>query len=125
MYQTRNDVLAVKFTVAANAVAVGDVVIITDDLTVAKNNAAGSLAVVGTVAQYRTGDTQCTVNTRFRERRDDRIVPAADIVVGPFVFDADNNVIAYNSGVHSPAAIRGLAITTPTATGATVETLEY
>jgi hypothetical protein len=125
MYQKKNDVLAVKFTVAANAVEVGDVVILSADNTVKKNDAAGSLLVVGTVCQYRTDDTQCVVETRFRERRDDRIIPEANMTFGPFVFDANNKVIAYVAESHSPAAIRGLCLTSATGTGDAVETLEY
>jgi hypothetical protein len=119
--QKKADVLAVKM-VCANTVKAGDTVEITGDKTVAVPTAAGSIKVMGMVC--RSYDTECTVETSFREHRDDRLSGAA-VAVGPFVFDSAAKVIAYDAAVHSPAAIRGLAITHTTAGDAVIETLEY
>ena len=141
--QKLQEVLAFNFA-CADSIAEGQVVEITGDLTVAVPTGAGSLKVVGTVVRKKghlmsnagnvygatpatvTGGApaECTVETRFRERRDDRVSGAA-VAVGPFVFDANGAVIAYNASVHSPAAIRGLVITHAAAGAAVVQTLEY
>ena len=123
MRQKLTDVLAVKLT-CPSTITVGDVVDITDDLTVSKVDSAGSSAIVGTVCAHNGTDTTCTIETRFRERRDDRISGAA-CAVGPFVFDADMKVIAYASSSHDSGAIAGLVITAASAADETVETLEY
>jgi hypothetical protein len=123
MYQSLRDVLAVQFT-CASSIEVGDVVVISGNKTVAINSAAGALTVVGTVCKHRDDELVCTVETRFRERRDDR-ASGASVAVGPFVFDASNKVIAYDSNSHDPAAIRGLVITAANAGDVVVETLEY
>jgi hypothetical protein len=68
--------------------------------------------------------TECTIATRFRERRDDRVSGAAIAAPGPFVWDAAHKAISYNAGTHDPAAIAGLVITTANAGDVTVETLE-
>ena len=143
MHQRLQEVLAFNFA-CADAIAEGEIVEITGDLTEAVPTVAGSLKVIGTVVRKRghamsnagnvygatpsvvTGGApaECTVETRFRERRDDR-VSGASVPVGPFVFDGNGAVIAYNASVHSPAAIRGLVITHAAAGGAVVQTLEY
>ena len=143
MHQRLQEVLAFNFA-CADSIAEGSIVEITGDLTVAVPVAAGSLKVIGTVIRKRghamsnagnvygatpasvTGGApaECTVETRFRERRDDRVSGAA-VAVGPFVFDAAGKVIAYDDSVHSPAAIRGLVITHTAAGDAVVQTLEY
>ena len=124
MATTKGDVLAVNFTCATTGVDKGDVVEITGDNTVACPSGAGSIKVVGTVCKHLEGAAECTVETRFREKRADRIAGAA-CAVGAFVFDADGKVIAYNSGVHSVAAIRGIAITHTSAGDVAIETLEF
>lgn len=121
MYQKIDNVLAVAFTCAADTLAVGDVVEISADNTVVKRTLA-STKVVGTVAAaFGTG---CTINTRFRERRDDRVAGAA-VAVGPFVWDADGKAIAFASETHSVAAIAGLVIVSASAEDDAIETLEY
>jgi hypothetical protein len=141
--QKLRNVLSLNFP-CADTITEGNVVEITGDYTIAVPSAAGSLNIVGTVARKRgyllsnannawptpeggvTGGApaECTVETRFREHRDDRVSGAA-VPVGPFVFDATGKVIPYAAGTHDPSAIRGLVIVHAAASGATVETLEY
>lgn len=143
MIQRLREVLAINFA-CDDSIQEGDIVEITGDLTIAKPTVAGSLKIVGNVCRKKgylnsnannawptpqggvTGGNpaECTVETRFRERRDDRVAGAA-VAVGPFVFDGSGNVINYVSGTHDPSAIRGLAITHTTAAAATLQTLEY
>jgi len=124
MKQRLSDVLAVSFA-CPSTIAVGDVVVLDSTAkTVKQVDAAGSVAIVGTVAVHKGTDLFCTVETRFRERRDDRVSGAAITAPGPFVYDAAGKVIAYNSTTHDAAAIAGLVITTATAADQTVETLE-
>jgi hypothetical protein len=129
MYQTQREVLAINFS-TSNAVVRGDVVEIVGDLDINKPSVAGSLAIIGTVDRARGAKFEggapydVTVATGFRERRDDRTAGAA-VSVGPFVFDANGQVIAYDAETHSPAAIRGLVITAATAKNQVVQTLEY
>jgi ABC-type uncharacterized transport system YnjBCD ATPase subunit len=115
-------VLAVNFT-CATTVDVGDVVEATTANTVAVPSGAGSIKIVGTVCKHLADATECTVETRFREKRTDRLSGAA-CAIGAFVFDGDGKVIAYDSQTHSPAAIRGVAITSTNAGDAAIETLE-
>lgn len=122
MKQSKSDVLAVKFT-CATSVAVGDMVEITAANTVAVPSGAGSIKIVGRVVQHLDSATECVVETKFREKRTDRVSGAA-VAVGAFVFDGDGKVINYSSDTHSPAAICGLAITTTNAGDVAVETLE-
>lgn len=123
MKQSLHDVIAVEM-ICPTSIEVGDVVIIDDDKEVIKLNAAGSLKIVGTVATHRDAAATCVVNTRFRERRDDRVSGAA-CAVGPFVWDGSMKAIAYDDQTHDPAAIAGLVITAADDADATVETLEY
>lgn len=123
MATTKGDVLALNFT-CATTINKGDVVEISGDSTVAVPSGAGSIKIVGTVVKHLDDATECTVETRFREKRTDRVSGAA-CAVGAFVFDADGKVIAYNSDTHSPAAIRGVAITHTSAGDAAIETLEF
>jgi hypothetical protein len=124
MKQKRNDMLAISFA-CPSTVEVGDVVIINSAKAVIKNNAAGSLKIVGTVCVHRADALTCTVETRFREHRDDRVSGAAISAVGPFVFDAAGKVIAYSAASHDPASIAGLVITTAGGADVVVETLEF
>lgn len=123
MRQKLSDVLAVEM-ICPTSIAVGDVVIIDDDKEVIKNNAAGSTKIVGTVATHTANTTTCVIETRFRERRDDRVSGAA-CAVGPFVWDGNMKAIAYNSATHDSAAIAGLVITAASDADGVVETLEY
>lgn len=123
MKQRLSDVLAVEF-ICPTTIAVGDVAIIDDDKEVIKWNAEASLKRVGTVATHKSGATTCVVETPFRERRDDRVSGAA-VAVGPFVWDADMKVIAYDANTHDGASIAGVVITAADEADETVETLEY
>lgn len=120
MEQKLQNVLAVKFTCAGTENK-NDVVEITGNNTVAVPSGAGSIKVVGTVD--RIYGTECTVSTRFRERRDDRLSGAA-VAVGPFVFNSAGKVIAYDADTHSPLAVRGLVIKAAGSADLAVETLE-
>lgn len=123
MKQKLSDVLAIELSCPAN-IAVGDVVTISASKEVIKLAAAGALNIVGTVCVHKNGATSCTIETRFRERRDDRVSGAA-VPVGPFVWDATGKVIAYDANNHDPAAIAGLVITPAGNADEVVETLEY
>lgn len=123
MAQSKGDVLAQSFT-CATTIDVGDMVEISAANTVAVPGGAGSIKIVGRVVKHLDNATECVVETKFREKRTDRISGAA-VAVGAFVFDANGKVINYDSGVHSPAAICGLAITTTNAGDVAVDTLEY
>lgn len=122
MSTNRSDVLAVNFT-CATTVDVGDVVEVSADNTVAVPSGAGSIKIVGTVCKHLADATECTVETRFREKRTDRLSGAA-CAVGAFVFDGDGKVIAYAAETHSAAAIRGVAITHTHNADEAIETLE-
>lgn len=123
MKQTVHDILAVAFT-CPTTIAEGDVAVIDDDNEIIKNEVAGSLGVVGNVATHRENATTCVVNTKFRERRDDRLAGAA-CAVGPFVWDADMKAIEYDANTHDSAAIAGLVIKSAAQGDDVVETLEY
>jgi hypothetical protein len=125
-----DNILAVQMTCGAND-AVGDVVEITAAKTVAKISGAGSIKIVGTIAKrvlngygWSDKDAMATIETKFREMRDDRIAGAA-IAVGAFVWNAAGKAINYNASVHDPASIAGLAITATNGADVVVETLEY
>lgn len=123
MYQRLSDVLAISVT-CPSSVDVGDVVVISDDLTCAAISGAGSTAILGTVCKHLDGETTCTVETRFRERRDDRLA-GAQVAVGPFVWNAAGKAIAYDAASHDPSAIAGLVIVAGAQADAVVQTLEY
>ena len=122
MYQKLQDVIAIAVT-CPTTVDIGDPVVMSDDNTVAAISGAGEV-VVGVVCQHETGAAVCTIETRFRERRDDRVVGSADCVVGPFVYDATGDVITYDSASHDPSAIAGIALTGGVEDDV-IETLEY
>jgi hypothetical protein len=125
MKQRLDNILAVSFTCPAG-IAVGDVAIMdTAPKTVKKVDAAGSLKIVGVVSVHFGTDLFCTVDTKYRERRDNRVSGAAIAAPGPFVFDAAGKVILYNASTHDPAAIAGMVITTANGADVVVETLEY
>ncbi len=126
MKQRNDNVLAVSF-ICPTTIAVGDVAILNTAAakTVKKNDAAGSVNLVGVVDAHLDGATTCTVATKFRERRDDRVSGAAIATTGPFVWDAAHKVIKYNPASHDAAAIAGLVITLANAADIVVETLEY
>ena len=123
MKQKLSDVLAIE-VICPTTVSVGDVVVITDDKEVAAISGAGALTIVGTVCAHKASATVCTVETRFRERRDDRLA-GATCAVGPFVWNASGKAIAYDANTHDPAAIAGLVILAAAEADDVVETLEY
>ena len=123
MKQKLSDVIAIS-AACLSTIAVGDVVTISASNTVIKLAAAGSLAIVGTVACHEASALTCTIETRFRERRDDRLSGAA-IAVGPFVWNSAGKAIAYTSVSHDPASIAGLCIKSAGAGDTAIETLEY
>jgi len=122
MIQKLSDVIAVEMICPAD-IEIGDVTTISAAKTVIKLAEAGSLKIVGTVCVHQGTDLFCTIETRFRERRDDR-VSGASLAVGPYVYDASGKVINYDAATHDPAAIAGLAITTAGQANVVVETLE-
>lgn len=123
MAQSKGDVLAQSFT-CATTVNVGDMVEISAANTVAVPSGAGSIKIVGRVVKHLDDATECVVETRFREKRTDRLSGAA-VAVGAFVFNGSGKVINYDDQTHSPAAICGLVITTANAGDVAVETLEF
>jgi hypothetical protein len=108
MKQELLDILAVGFT-CASTIEVDDVVYVSADNTVAVLTAPGMASKVGTVCAHTDDALYCTVRTRFLARNDDRIA-GETVVVGPFVFGADNEVYQYT------------AATAPTHTGANAST---
>ena len=130
MHKRLTEILSLNFA-CADTIAEGKVVEIVDDLTIAVPTTAASINVVGTVARKKGylpsnnsdvygatpnpttgGDpAYCTVETGFRERRDDRVA-AGPMTVGPFVFDGNGKAIQFTQAL--PATISG------TATGAKV-----
>lgn len=97
MIQKKERVLAVAF-ICPTDIELDEPVLLSDDLTVKAIDAAASNMLVGTVAKHEAGDAECTVATRFRERRDDRVSAGAP-AVGPFVFDATGKAIAFTAAV--------------------------
>jgi hypothetical protein len=93
MKQPNSRTLAVVLACPAD-IAVGDPVEISGSLACAKPAAAASIKMVGLVEAHALGATECTVWTRFRERRDDRVA-AAEVPPGPFVFDATMKLVKY------------------------------
>lgn len=65
------------------------------------------IGIVGTVVAIDQDDSRATIETRFRERRDDREgVPG--LTHGPFVWDADGKAVSYIGAV--PAMASGTEI---------------
>ena len=130
MYQRKGKVLSIGFT-CPTTIEVGDVAVITSsDNTIAKVASEGSIKVVGTVSAHEDGASTCVVETRFRERRDDRVA-AAVFANGPFVWDGNMKAAAYAAG--TIAAVTGtaegpftLTATAPTpAVGSASETFDF
>ncbi len=109
--QSKDKVLAVKFA-CLSTIEVGNPVAMSGDLAVALQSGAAPVDLIGNVCAHLDDALECTVATRFRERRDDREAPAA-VTVGPFVFDADQTVINYVVDTHDPAALAGVVIKLP------------
>ena len=122
MKQALVDLIAIDVT-CPDTVTIGQPVVMGSDLTVAAISGAGQF-IVGTVCKHEASATKCTIETRFRERRDDRQCGADSTPVGPFVFDAAGKVIAYNSGSHDASAIAGVILEAGD-TDDEVDTLEF
>lgn len=103
MKQARENTLAVSFVCPAD-IEVGMPVGIVDDLEVARQAGLAPLNIIGNVIAHLEDALSCTVSTRFRERRDDRDA-AAEMSVGPFVFDADMKAVQYTEAL--PATVTG------------------
>ena len=103
MNQSKSKCLAVSFAaVEADGATpvdldVGTVVEIAADLTVKAINSLAPTNIVGAVAANNAGSNRVTVNTRFRERRDDRT--SAVCTLGAFVYDSDGTVISRTAGI--------------------------
>ncbi|MEW6351294.1 MAG: hypothetical protein AB1646_19745 [Thermodesulfobacteriota bacterium] len=112
MIQRLSNVLAVSLACPAD-VAVGDMVEIASSKTVAKLTTVGSSKLVGVVVVHRAEALLCTVETPFRERRDDRVAGEA-VPVGPFVWGPANKTYAYTPGSvprHDGTAVGPVTIT--------------
>jgi hypothetical protein len=88
------DILAISFACPTD-IEVGDVVKISGDNAVVKNTDLGSVNVVGVVCAHIPGAASCTVATRFRERRDDRLA-GVTVTPGSFVWGALNKAYPYS-----------------------------
>lgn len=107
MKQVKENTLAVSF-VCPTDITIGEPVVISDDLTVAAISGAADDCLIGNVCSHEAGEAVCTVSTRFRERRDDRVADETDAPpVGPFVYAADGDVIEYVEASHDklPAGV--------------------
>lgn len=105
-------VLAVQFA-CLGTIEKGDVVVMSDQNTVAKVSSAGAVGIVGTVDAHEPDALVCTVRTRYREKRADRKAGATFSAPGAFVWDADGNAIPYNDASHDSAAIAGVVTKIP------------
>ena len=135
MSRSMRECLSLNFA-CADSIAEGKVVEIVDDLTVAVPTTAASINVVGTVIRKKgflpsnagnvyganrqsvTGGApaECTVETGFRERRDDRVA-GEFLSVGPFVFGSDGKAYKFTQAL--PATISGTATGAKTYASAT------
>lgn len=90
------NILAKSFICAKNVLVVGDDVKLSADGTVAKITAPSALHV-GRVAVYTEDAEKCTVATKFRDFRNDRVAGEA-VTFGPFVLGADGKVYSAVAG---------------------------
>ncbi|MDR3605479.1 MAG: hypothetical protein P4L38_12680 [Syntrophaceae bacterium] len=103
MNQGVQDILAISFA-CPTTTEEGDVVKISGDNAVVKNTDIGSVNVVGVVCAHIPGAAACTVATRFRERRDDRLA-GVTVTPGAFVWGPLNRVYPYSGA--SCASVTG------------------
>ncbi|MGC8602144.1 MAG: hypothetical protein ACP5VS_00480 [Desulfomonilaceae bacterium] len=103
MNQGVQDILAISFACPTD-IEVGDVVKISGDNAVVKNTDLGSVNVVGVVCAHIPGAASCTVATRFRERRDDRLA-GVTVTPGGFVWGPLNRAYPYSGA--SCASVTG------------------
>lgn len=97
------DILAISFA-CPTTIAVGDVVKISGDNAVVKNTDIGSVNIAGVVCAHVPGAASCTVATRFRERRDDRLA-GVTVTPGGFVWGPLNKAYPYSGA--SCASVTG------------------
>lgn len=125
MLRKLNNVLAVEFT-CASTIDVDDIVEISAASTVAVPSSAASIAIVGRVCKHAEDATTCTVETKFREYRDDVIAGEAISAGTPIVNSATApKVIAYTDVSHDSAEIMGLAVTASSQDGDAITALLY
>jgi hypothetical protein len=131
MRQRLEEVLSLNFA-CDDSITEGNVVEITNDLTIGVPTIAGSLRVIGTVVRKQGylesnasnawpqftpngvsggNPAECTVETRFRERRSDRVSGSA-LPVGPIVFGVGGVVLPYTAA--GPAVVIGTTTGTQT-----------
>ena len=103
MNQAVQDILAISVACPTD-IEDGDVVKISGDYAVVKNTDIGSVNVAGVVCAHIPGAASCTVATRFRERRDDRVAGVA-VTPGGFVWGPLNKVYPYSGA--SCASVMG------------------
>jgi hypothetical protein len=103
MNQGVQDILAISFA-CPTTIEEGDVVKISGDNAVVKNTDIGSVNVVGVVCAHIPGAASCTVATRFRERRDDRLA-GVTVTPGGFVWGPLNRAYPYSGA--SCASVTG------------------
>ncbi len=94
MNQGVQDILAISLA-CPTTIEEGDVVKISGDNAVVKNTEIGSVNVVGVVCAHIPGTASCTVATRFRERRDDRLA-GVTVTPGGFVWGPLNRAYPYS-----------------------------
>ena len=94
MNQAVENILAISLACPIT-IEVGDVVKISGDNAVVKNTDLGSVNVVGVVCAHIPGAASCTVATRFRERRDDRLA-GVPVTPGGFVWGPLNRAYPYS-----------------------------
>jgi hypothetical protein len=103
MNQGVQDILAISFA-CPTTIEEGDVVKISGDNAVVKNTDIGSVDVVGVVCAHIPGAASCTVATRFRERRNDRLA-GVTVAPGAFVWGPLNRAYPYSGA--SCASVTG------------------
>lgn len=96
--QTIDKPLAVAFT-CPTTIEVGDVAVISSDLSIIKSNGIAQDEVVGTVIKHEDDMTSCVVSTPFRKRTTRTASTTSPL--GPFVWNTLNRVTPF---VNAPFA---------------------
>lgn len=91
-----SDMLSVAFNYDTEP-AEGSIVEITSARKVQALTASGRSKIVGEVGPVRSDLLECTIYTKFRSNRQDRVAGEA-VAIGPFVFGAGNLVYQYSPG---------------------------
>lgn len=139
MHQRLNKVLAINLA-CSDTLTTGDMVEIVGDLTVAVPTSPASVNIIGTIVR-KSGylessannawpvpnggvsggnPAECTIETRFNKRRNDRVSGMA-MPVGPFIMGADGLAYPYVKG--SPAVITGTTTGSQTFVASTSDTV--